>query len=134
MREDVVTARPDTSAQTLAETMRDENVGSVVIEDDHRRPVGIVTDRDLAVRVLAHGSDPTKILARDVMTEDPVTADVEDGVLEATATMRDNDARRLPIVNGEELVGILTLDDLQRLLVDEQRNLAAVVESESPPY
>lgn len=134
MREDVVTERPDASTQTLAETMRDEGVGSVIIEDEDHDPVGIVTDRDLTIRVLAHSSNAAQILAQDVMTEDPITADADDGLLEATAIMRNNDTRRLPIVDDDELVGILTLDDIQRLLANEQRNLAEVVESESPPY
>jgi CBS domain-containing protein len=133
MREDVVTATPGTAVTEVAERARAENVGSVVVVDGDE-PVGIVTDRDIALRVVADGADPTSTTASDVMTADPTTVDIEAGVMELSREMCGAGVRRMPVVDGGELVGIVTLDDLDRLLVGELGNLAGVVAGESPPY
>jgi CBS domain-containing protein len=133
MRRDVVTAAPAADVETLARKMHDADVGCVVIVDDSW-PVGLVTDRDLTIRVLGRGLDPTDMTAHDVMTGEPITAPIGAGLLELTATMRDEGVRRMPVVDGDELAGIVTMDDLYRLLVDELDNLSEVVAKESPPY
>jgi len=132
-RMDPIAATPDATIAEVASLMRDEQVGSIVVEEDGR-PVGIVTDRDVAVKIVAEGKSPKDMHAKDVMTADPVTIQHDAGVFELTEVMYDNEVRRIPVVDGEELVGIVTLDDLDRLLSDEQKNLAGVIEAESPPY
>lgn len=132
-RDDPVTATRESSLEEVATTMRDEQVGSVIIEND-RHAVGIVTDRDLALRTFAGGADPEANTAEDVMTEDPCCVDCEAGVFELTEAMCENDVRRVPVTEDGELSGIITLDDLSRLLNDEQQNLSKVIESESPAY
>lgn len=134
MREDVVTASPDDPVRRLAERMRDENVGSVVVEENDR-PIGIVTDRDLATRILAEGADPSEKFARDVMSRDPATVTTDAGVRELCDRMSDARVRRMPVVDYEgHLAGIITHDDLNTLLADEQRELAEVIHAEMPPY
>ena len=133
-RADVMTAKRDQSAGNLATVMKEESVGSVIIVDE-RRPVGIVTDRDLVVEVLEPRRDPTAVTAGDIMTDAPVTLNGSEGVFEATSKMFEHAVRRLPVVDDEDTVsGILTLDDLVVLLTDELDNLAGVIEAESPPY
>jgi CBS domain-containing protein len=133
-RPGVMTAHRGQSAGNLATVMREENVGSVIVEDDDK-PVGIVTDRDLVLEVLEPRLDPTEVTAEDVMTETPVTVRADDGIFEATVRMHEGSVRRMPVV-GEDgrLAGIVTLDDLLGLLTDELFNLAGVIEAESPPY
>lgn len=129
-----MTAPSDQTAGNLATVMRKENVGSVIIEDNDT-PVGIVTDRDLVLQVLEPREDPTEVTAEDIMTETLVTVQGDDGVFEATATMFENDVRRLPVVDEDgSLAGIVTLDDLLVLLSTEMEHLTGVVEAESPPY
>lgn len=132
-RTDVVTAGPDATAAELAATTADGGVGSVVVEDG-TRPVGVVTDRDLAVGVVAEGLDPETATAEDVMTPEPTVASVDDGIFQFTALMCEAGVRRVPIVDGDELAGLVAMDDLVVLLADELRNLAGVVEAEPPPY
>ncbi|WP_158059086.1 CBS domain-containing protein [Halorussus halophilus] len=133
-RTGVVTAREDQSAGNLATVMKEEEVGSVVIEADGK-PVGIVTDRDLTLEVLEPRRDPTETTAEEVMTETPTTVNSDDGVLDATATMYEKGVRRLPVVDSDgALTGIVTLDDLLVLLTDELDDLVGVIEAESPPY
>jgi CBS domain-containing protein len=110
MTESVVTAGPDTSVREVAEIMRERNVGSVVLVDDGRA-VGFITDRDLAVSVLADGRDPSD-RAGDHASEPVVTAAPGMDVEEAAEVMVEHGIRRLPVLDGEELIGIVTLDDL----------------------
>jgi CBS domain-containing protein len=132
-RTDPIAATPGASIAQVSALMRDENVGSVVIQDDGK-PVGLVTDRDVAIRVTAEGEDPTDITAADVMTPDPVVVDRETGVMALTRTMAEHAVRRIPIVDDGQLYGIVTLDDLDRLLTDERQHLSQVIAEESPPY
>jgi len=133
-RTDVVTASPDTSVTDLAATVRDENVGSVVVTDDGT-PVGIVTDRDLAVRALADGDGGTDSTAEDVMSGDLVTIDRGHGFYEAADLMSDHGVRRLPVCDADgELAGIITADDLSELIADEQQQLAEIIRAQRPSY
>jgi CBS domain-containing protein len=110
MTETVVTAPPEQSVREIAEMMRERNVGSVVlIEED--RPVGFLTDRDLTVSVLADGRDLGDHAA-DHASSPVITAGAEMQVEEAAELMVRHGVRRLVIVDGERLIGILTLDDI----------------------
>ncbi|PGF14087.1 signal transduction protein [Natrinema sp. CBA1119] len=132
-RSDVVTADPDASVAELAATMDQEGVGSVMITDGDS-PVGIVTDRDLTVRVLTDDADPSGQTAADVMTEDPQTIDRNEGFYKATNLMAENGIRRLPVCEGDELVGIITADDLTELIADEEQQLAEIIRAQRPEY
>ncbi|WP_134672013.1 CBS domain-containing protein [Halorussus marinus] len=133
-RDDVVSAGAETTVSDLATTMRDERVGSIVITDG-ATPVGIVTDRDLAMRVLADGDAATDSTAEAVMSEDLVTIERDHGFYEAADLMSDNGVRRLPVCDADgELTGIITADDLSELIADEQQHLADVIRAQRPPY
>jgi predicted transcriptional regulator len=118
-----------------AKRMRVSHVGALVVveERDHRHvPVGIVTDRDIVISVIA--GDPEHInllLVGDVMSEDLVTAQEHDSLESALKHMQERGVRRLPIVNGAgTLVGILTLDDILKHLTAQQSALLALVAHE----
>lgn len=132
-RSDAVTADPETSVVDLANTMEAENVGSVVVTTDET-PVGIVTDRDLTVRVIGEGVDPSERTAEDVMTEDLCTLEPAAGFYEAASLMAEHGVRRLPICEGNTLVGIITADDISELLADEQQLLGDIVRAQRPEY
>jgi CBS domain-containing protein len=110
MTETVVTAPPERSVREIAEMMRERNVGSVVLIEEHR-PVGFLTDRDLTVSVLADGRDLGDHAA-DHASSPVVTANAEMQVEEAAELMVRHGVRRLVIVDGDRLTGILTLDDI----------------------
>lgn len=132
-RTDVVTASPETPVTDLARRMDEEDVGSVVITNEDE-PLGIVTDRDLTVRVLGNGADPAGERAEDVMSTGLYTASPEDGFYEAARLMRENGVRRLPVSNGGSLRGIITADDLTELIADEEQHLAEVIRAQRPEY
>jgi CBS domain-containing protein len=110
MTESVVTAAPEASVREVAETMRERNVGSVVLVEGSR-PVGFLTDRDLAVSVLADGRDVSD-RACDHASAPVVTAAPDLDVSAAAELMVEHGIRRLPVLEGDELIGIVTLDDL----------------------
>jgi CBS domain-containing protein len=111
MTEQVVTASPATPVHQVAELMRDRNVGSVVIADEAGRPVGMVTDRDLAITVLAGPCEPGAH-AEECATAPVVTGEADMELEEAAGLMVGHRIRRLPVMEGETLVGIVTLDDI----------------------
>ena len=111
----VVVARRSTPLTEVAQLMRKNHVGSVVIleEGEARLPIGIVTDRDITVQVVAPGLDARTMTAGDVMTVSPAVARREDDALWALKIMRDRGIRRLPVVDDAgALAGIVSLDDL----------------------
>jgi len=139
-QEDVVTARPDEGVRGLAETMHETNVGSVVIVDGGE-PVGIVTDRDITTRVTARGNDPDELTAEDVMTDDLVVVNSDDSIDTLIETLDAAGVRRMPVVDGGKIDGIVTLDDIAVLLsvevgeiAEELNSLSSVIRSGSPPY
>jgi CBS domain-containing protein len=110
MTQGVVTARIEDSLHHVGELMRDRNVGSVVVCDGGR-PVGVITDRDLALAVVADGVDATDV-AGSHASRPLVTGEVEMDIEEAVALMVQHRIRRLPVTEDESLVGIVTIDDL----------------------
>src|SRR5215207_11578719 len=110
MTGEVVTAAPERTVREIAELMRERNVGSVVLVDSER-PVGFVTDRDLALSVIADGRDFGDHVA-DHASSPVITAAPAMEVEEAAELMVRHGIRRLVVVDGDRLTGIVTLDDL----------------------
>lgn len=130
---DVVAATRQATVGHISALMRDKNVGSVVIVEDEE-PVGIVTDRDVAIRVTAEGKEPDSVTAEEIMTPNPVTVEQDAGLMEVTRVMSDHSVRRIPVVDDGKLDGIITQDDVDKLLSDERQNLSKVIEAESPAF
>ncbi len=120
---DVVSLRADAQVRELAEEMRNETVGSVVAMADADEPVGIVTDRDLAIRVVARGLDPDTTPVSSIMSSPLITAQASQPIEEVVATMRTRSVRRIPVLSDGRLVGIVTFDDLLVAFGEELRQL-----------
>lgn len=132
-REVVIVQREDTVLQA-AKLMRQHHVGDLLAVEEHdkrRIPVGIITDRDLVVEIVAPELDPTVITVGDIMVTKLVTIKESSGVFESIQCMRKKGIRRLPVVDDEGgLVGIVTLDDLLALMANELGALGRLVERE----
>ena len=109
----VITAYPETNLAEVARAMRNEHVGCVIVIDVERKPVGLLTDRDIVVETLACGVDPRIVTAGEIMTGGPVMVPAEQDSTWALKVMRDRGVRRLPVVDDQgRLVGIVALDDV----------------------
>jgi CBS domain-containing protein len=107
----MVVLGPQTDVYSAVRALEDNHIGSIVVHDGSG-VVGIVTDRDLALRVESSGLDPLQTTLRDVMTTDVATLPPMATIDEAAHLMRDRHIRRIPIVHGSEVLGLVTLDDL----------------------
>jgi CBS domain-containing protein len=117
MSSNPTTVGPDASVVEAARSMASEDVGSLpVVEGD--RLVGVLTDRDIAVRVVAEGKDPSSTSVADVASKDPVTVEPGQDLDGALNEMARSQVRRLPVVDGGRLVGIVAQADVARELSD----------------
>ncbi len=111
-RRSICKVTPDATIVRVAQILRDEHVGSVIVVQD-QKPLGIVTDRDITVRVLAEDRDPATTKVSEIMSKPLVTVPPEAGVAEAARLMRGARIRRVPVVTKEgRLFGVIAMDDL----------------------
>ena len=110
MSSDVQTISPDATIEEAAQEMRDGDFGLVPVAEDEEL-LGVITDRDIAIRAVAEGRDPST-LVREIMSEEVVWASEDDSVEDAARIMSDHQIRRLSVVDAEQhLVGIVSLGD-----------------------
>ena len=132
-RDTVFTTR-NSSIVDAAQLMRDHHVGDLVVVDEQagrRVPVGIVTDRDLVIEILARQVEPGSVTVGDVMSGELVTARESDGLFDTLQRMRAKGVRRVPVVDaGGALAGIVAVDDFLDLLAEEISALARLVSRE----
>ena len=129
---DVVTMRARASVQEVAEEMKAAAVGCIVVVDDRGRPVGLVTDRDLAVRVVANGLRSSEVTAGEVMSQPLITAAPGDSIEAVMARMSANGIRRVPIVRDERVVGLVSLEDLVFELGRDLNDLGEMLSAQFP--
>jgi len=132
---DIVIVNKTDSIQVAIELMRSEHVGSVVVvehsHDDTAIPVGILTDRDIVVEVLAEGIDLHTVTVGDIMSFDLMVVNESVDFMTVIKMMRDNGVRRAPVVNdGGGLVGILSVDDVLDILAEQMMDLAKLISKE----
>lgn len=131
---DTVILRKEDSIVDAAKLMRGFHVGSAIVVEDSTggvKPVGIVTDRDLVVEILAAELDPSAVAIGDIMSYDLITAREEDGLWETLQRMRIKGVRRIPVVDQQGLLaGILTSDDLLEILAGELTELVKIIGKE----
>ena len=130
---EVDTAQPEESVQKVAQRMHARVVGTLVVINARREPIGMITDRDLAVRVIAAGRDATQTVVREVMTSHPVTVYTDATIEAALISMRSNQCRRIPVVDGAgTLQGLLSLDDILKRFGEDFQLISGVLRDESP--
>jgi CBS domain-containing protein len=128
---DVVIMDRNKPISEAARLMRHHHVGDVVVVEERsgqRYPVGILTDRDLVVEVLANEVAPESLLVGDVMSFDLITTREEESLLEAIKRMRDKGIRRMPVIAANNtLIGIITMDDLLDLIAEQLADLVVLI-------
>ena len=131
-RKPVIRVAPDTNIAEACQLMEQNNVGCLIAEREGRL-CGIVTDRDIALRVAGAKRDPDKTMVKDIMTPDPIRISVDKDLRQLTAMMHAYHVRRVPIVNGfDTTLGIVTLDDLIALFGYEMSEIGKAIAEEFP--
>lgn len=115
------------SVADAAKKLKDLGVGSVPICGEDDRLKGMITDRDIVIDVLAEGKDPALVRAGELGGEEVVTIGADDSVREALQTMSQHKIRRLPVIDGHDLVGVVSIADLA--VVVEEEDLGQLVET-----
>lgn len=136
MTRSIVSLDSSDSVERAAETMKDHNIGAVPVCSGDKI-IGIVTDRDIALRSVAAGEDPTNQTVRDIMSSNPVTGRPEMNVVDASRIMSERQIRRLPIVDDGNLVGIVSLGDIAvRPTLEEEAEsaLSSISEPSTPEF
>ena len=131
---EVIVAFPTSGVTHAAKLMRRHHVGDLVVVDQagpHVKPLGIVTDRDIVIEIIAKDVQPEKICITDIMSTDPVRAKESDSLWDTLRRMQTKGIRRILVVNDQgELAGILTMDDVIGLLAEEITALTKLVKRE----
>ena len=132
-REVIIADRKESIRQAV-ELMREHHVGDVVVVDEsdgQRKPVGVLTDRDIVIECLARDVDPGSVTIGDAMSFDLATVRESEDLFDAITVMRDRGVRRLPVVSDSGiLVGILTVDDVIDLLAEQLSGVGKLVARE----
>ena len=143
-RKEVVTVKPETTIAEVTKVMEEKNLGCVIVSQDGiewkemgmrgAKGFGIVTDRDIALKVINKRIDPHKAPIHTIMTKRNLVVLREDmGLLEALEKVRNSAVRRFPVVDTDgNLEGIITIDDIIRLMGREMADVAQVIENEGP--
>ncbi len=131
-RREIICVDPRTTVKEAAKLMEEKNIGSTIVVQE-RKPIGILTDRDILLRVMNRGLDPEKTFVDEVMTKKIVTLRGDTGLFEALQKVKGKGMRRFPIVDSNgNLQGIMTLDDIFYLLGKEMSDMASIIEREGP--
>lgn len=129
----VVMADPAETVRQATARMKEHNVGTIVIVDSAMHPVGILTDRDVAVRCVAEGKSPDEVRIQEVMSTPVHTVSETTPIEDALSTMKSRGLRRLPVTDRHSvLAGIVSMDDVVELLSAEVGDIGALLRKETP--
>jgi CBS domain-containing protein len=132
---DVVTATADMTILDAARLMRDHHVGCLVViatKDDHIEPVGMLTDRDIVIEVIAEGIDINQVTVGDIMSYAVLKVPEDESIFDTAQRMRARGVRRVPVVSNTcSLVGILAFDDILEMLSEELSVLSRLTSREA---
>ena len=128
----LVTISPERSIAEACWLMKEKNVGCLIAEHQGKL-CGIITDRDIALKVTGEEKDPLTTMVQEIMTSDPVRMSVDKDLPELVSLMHSRHVRRVPIIDGAELtLGIVTLDDLIALFGYEMSEIGKAISEEIP--
>lgn len=128
MSKRIASLSPEACAADAARLMREEDVGAVLALGPNHKPVGILTDRDLVLRVVALNRDPSKVKLKEVMSTHPASVRHSEPVMLVARRMAEKGVRRLPVVNeGGSVIGVVSVDDLLTVLISELSNVCTVL-------
>jgi CBS domain-containing protein len=132
MKTRVITVSPSVPITEAALLMRNEDIGALVVVDDERNPIGIITDRDIVVSIIADRGDPEEILVKEVMVKKLgyrklVAVGEDTNIFDILRVLSKNSIRRVPVTRRGRLVGMVSVDDIVVVVATELANLASTL-------
>ena len=128
MNRDVAALEPKSSLLEAGKLMREDDVGCIIVVNEKRKPIGILTDRDLVIRGVATGEVPGEASVDSAMTPHPFTVKTGEPIMLVARKMADKGVRRVPVVDdGGAVVGLVSVDDLLTVFISELSNVAAAI-------
>ncbi|MBI2487492.1 MAG: CBS domain-containing protein [Deltaproteobacteria bacterium] len=127
MKTKVITVSPTAPITEAALLMRDEDIGALIVVNDIEEPIGIITDRDIVVSVLAENKDPGEVIVEDVMTRKLHIVQEDTNVFDILRILSRNSIRRVPVTRKGKLTGIISVDDIVVVVATELANLASAL-------
>lgn len=128
MHREVVVVERDHTALRVARLMKEKRAGVAIVVDDHKRPIGVITDRDLVTRVIAEGSDAEKVCADQIMSTPVHAVDGDALVFDVLRAMAKHKVHRMPVIDSDaKVVGVVHVADALMLLTTELANISEVV-------
>lgn len=127
---EVITVSKDMTVYEAAELMKKHNIGDIVVVDEknHNHPIGIFTDRDVTIKIVADAIEPNSITVKDAMSQELLTLKEHQSIHEVMDLMCARRVRRAPIIDRDnQIIGIATVDDLILLIADELSSLAKLI-------
>ena len=131
MSRDVIVISPSAPISEASYLMMREEIGSLVVVDSDNFPIGIITDRDMVVSVIAEGSNPEEVVVEEVMTKDIVYVEEDTDIMDILSTLSEYSIRRIPVTNNGKLSGIISVDDLIVVIATELAELATALSGKS---
>jgi CBS domain-containing protein len=119
----VFSVAPTVTVYKAIEFMSQKNIGGLLITDEQGKLRGLFTEREYARKLILKGKSSKDTLIEEIMTENPATVSPEDSIEDCMKTMTNRFIRHLPVVDGGELVGVISIGDVVRYLMDEQRGI-----------
>ena len=114
MHKKIIYTDEEASITDVSKLMKDNDIGCVIICDENKQITGIITDRDIVTRVIAEKQNINEIKAKDIMTKNVITIDICETTKDASRCMSNNQIRRIPVVQENKVVGIISIGDLAR--------------------
>lgn len=131
LNRDVIVISPSAPISEASYLMMREEIGSLVVVDSDNFPIGIITDRDMVVSVIAEGSNPEEVVVEEVMTKDIVYVEEDTDIMDILSTLSEYSIRRIPVTNNGKLSGIISVDDLIVVIATELAELATALSGKS---
>lgn len=128
---EVITISPTSPVSEAAHMMMNEDIGALIVTDAETRPVGILTDRDIVVSVIAEGISPDGVTVEEAMSKNLITVDEDADIFDMLRLLSENSVRRLPVTRLGKLTGIVSVDDLIVIVATELVNVAMALSSKS---
>jgi len=128
---EVITISPTNPVSEAAHMMMNEDIGALIVTDAETRPIGIITDRDIVVSVIAEGVSPDGVTVEEIMSKNLITVDEDEDIFDMLRLLSENSVRRLPVTRLGKLTGIVSVDDLIVIVATELVNVAMALSSKS---